>query len=143
MFSHESYFWEGEDFLKRVLQIILASLVLLMSFSCSKIEAVDLSESSLANSTYLQNAPSGEANREYIFSEDTLRICAVGHENPNNIPNNQSQNTISAEYPNIKVVETEDEIVITGDHNLKIEFTKISEDELENEEGKVFIKVED
>lgn len=129
--------------MKTFLMGVLTGFFLLMSFSCGKTEVVHLSESSLANAAYVQHTPSGEADREYIFSEDTLRICAITHKKPSKLTDDQNQNTISAVYQNIKVMETAEKIVVTGDYNLKIEFTKNSEEELENEEGKILTKITD
>lgn len=126
--------------MKNLLNIFFIALVLVISSGCTQTETVDLSESSLANTLYIQNSPSGGVNKQYYFSENTLTISSTDKITPDLVDTEKYESSISEEYDNIKVTEKKDEIIITDENELSIVFTKTSDGLLKNEDGVTFIK---
>lgn len=126
--------------MKKILSLILVTLVSLVSIACTESELINLSDSSLAHSIYTQYTPSGDGHKQYYFTEDTLKINAPQSLKPDFQEGDKYKEAISEEYFNIQITEEKDTIVITGDDNFRLTFKKIADNILEDEEGITFIR---
>ena len=126
--------------MKKFLNVFFICLVLVISSGCTQTETVDLSESDLANTLYVQNSPSGGVNKQYYFSNNTLTISSTDKITPDLVDTEKYESPILEEYDNIKVTEKKDDIIITNEDGLSIVFTKTSDGLLKDEDGGTFIK---
>ncbi len=126
--------------MKKIIFLILVTFVSLVSIACTESKSVNLSESTLANSIYIQNTPSGGAHKQYYFTEDTLKINAPQNIKPYFQEGDEYDDATSEEYFNIQVTEEKDSIIITGDDDFRLEFKKITDNLLEDMEGTRFIR---
>lgn len=126
--------------MRNLLHIFFIALVLVIASGCTQTETVALSESNLANTLYVQNSPSGGAQKQYYFTEDTLKIDSPQKIKPDFQEGDDYEDAISEEYFNIQVYEEKDSLVITGDDNFRLEFKKIADNLLEDMDGIRFIR---